>query len=172
MSLFIVTMIIRFLLPKWKLQFSSVVQSCPPLCEPMDPSTLGFPVQHQLPELAQTYVHLVGNAIQPSHPLSSPSPLAPNPSSIRVFSNGSNLRMRWLKYGSFSFNISPSNEHPGLIPFRMDWLDLFARYSQESSTTPQSKSTNSSALSFPKNPTLTSIHDYWKNHSFDLTDVC
>ena len=140
--------------------------------QPHESQHTRHPCPSPTPRVYSTSCPLVGEAIQPSHPLSSPSPLAPNPSSIRVFSNGSNLRMRWPKYGSFSFNISPSNEHPGLIPFRMDWLDLFARYSQESSTTPQSKSTNSSALSFLKNPTLTSIHDYWKNHSFDKTDLC
>ena len=81
---------------------------------------------HQLPDFTQTYVHWVGDAIQPSHPLPSPSPPALNLSSIRVFSNESALRIRWPKYWSFSFNISPSNEYPGLISFRMDWLDLLA----------------------------------------------
>ena len=85
--------------------------------------------------------------------------------SIRDFTNESALRIRWPKYWSFSFNISPSNEHPGLIPFRMDWLDLLAV--QESSPTPQFKSINSLVLSFLYSPTLTSIHDYWKNHSLD-----
>ena len=85
--------------------------------------------------------------------------------SIRVFSNESGLRIRWPTYWSFSFNISPTNEHSGLISFRMDWLDLLAV--QLSSPTPQFKSTNSSVLSFLYNPTLTSIHDYWKNHSLD-----
>ena len=105
-------------------QFSSVAQSCPTLCNPMNCSTPGLPVNHQLPEFTQTHIHRVGDAIQPSHPLSSPSPPAPNPSSLRIFSNESTLRMRWPKYWSFSFNISPSNEHPGLISFKMDWLDL------------------------------------------------
>ena len=85
-----------------------------------------LPVHHQLPEFIQTQVHPVGDAIQPSYPLSSPSPPAPNPSSIRVFSNESTLCMRWPKYWSFSFSISPSNEHPGLISLRMDRLDLLA----------------------------------------------
>ena len=75
---------------------------------------------HQLPELTQTHVHWVGDAIQPSHPLLSPSPPAPNPSSIRVFSNESTLHMRWPKYWSFSFSISPSDEHPGLG--RLNWI--------------------------------------------------
>ena len=88
--------------------------------------------------------------------------------SIRVFSNESALRIRWPKYWSFSFSISPSKEHPGLISFRMDWLDLLAvQGTLESSPTPQFKSINSSALSFLHNPTLTSIHDHWKNHSLD-----
>ena len=92
----------------------------------MNHSTPGLPVHHQLPEFTHTHVHRVGDAIQPSHPLSSPSPPAPNPSHIRVFSNESTLHMRWPKYWSFSFSISPSNEHPGLISFRMDWMDLLA----------------------------------------------
>ena len=105
-------------------QFSSVAQSCPTLCDSMNYSTPGLPVHHQLPEFTQTYVHRVGEAIQPSHPLSSPSPPAPNPSQHRVFPNESTLCMRWPKYWSFSFSIIPSKEHPGVISFRMDWLDL------------------------------------------------
>ena len=90
------------------------------------------------------------------------------------FSNESTLRMRWPKYWSFSFSIIPSKEIPGPISFRMDWLDLLAvpRDSQESSPTPQFKSINSSALSFLHSPTLTSIHDHWKNCSFDWMDLC
>ena len=91
----------------------------------MNCSTAGLPVHHQLPEFTQTHVHRVGDAISPSHPLFSPSTPAPIPPSIRVFSSESNLWMRWPNYWSFSFSISLSNEHPGLI-FRMDWLDLFA----------------------------------------------
>ena len=93
---------------------------------PMNLSTPGLPVHHHLPEFNQTHVHQVSDAIQPSHPLSSPFPPAPNPASIKVFSNESTLPMRWPKYWSFSFNISPSNEHPELISFRMDWMDLLA----------------------------------------------
>ena len=96
---------------------SSVSQSCPTLCEPMDCSMPGFPVHHQLLELAQTHVHQVGDAIQPSHPLSSPSPPAFNLSQNRVFSNESALCIRWPKHWSFSFYISPSNEYLGLISF-------------------------------------------------------
>ena len=101
-------------------QFSSVSQSCPILPDPMDCSTPGFPVLHQLPELTQTLVHQVGDAIQPSHPLSSPLLLPSIFPNIRVFSNKSALHIRWPKYWSFSFSISPFNEHPGLISFRMD----------------------------------------------------
>ena len=92
----------------------------------MNCSTPGLPVHHQPPEFTQTHVHRVSDSIQPSHPLLSPSSPAPNPSSIRVFSNESTLRMRWPKYWSFSFSISPSNKHPGLVSLRTDWLDLFA----------------------------------------------
>ena len=98
-------------------------QSCPTLCDPMNRSMPGLPVHHQLPEFAQTRVHQVSDVVQPSHPQSSPSSPAPPPS-IRVFSNESTLRMRWPKYRSFSFSITPSKEHPRLISFRMDWLDL------------------------------------------------
>ena len=104
-------------------QFSSVTQSCLTLCNPMNCSTPGLPVHHQLPECTQTYVHWVGDAIQPSHP----HPLLLLPTifpSIRVFSNESVLCISWTKYWSFSLSISPSNEHPGLISFRMDWLDI------------------------------------------------
>ena len=82
----------------------------------------GLPIHHQLPEFTQTHVHRVSDAIQPSHPLSSPFPPAPIPLNIRVFSNESALCMRWPKYWSFSFSISPSSEHPGLISFRVDRL--------------------------------------------------
>ena len=107
-------------IPDIMLQFSSV-QS---LCNPMNRSMPGLPVHHHLLEFTQIHVHRVRDAIQPSHPRSSPSPPAPNPPSIRVFSNESTLGMRWPKYWSFSFSIIPSKEIPGLISFRMDWLDL------------------------------------------------
>ena len=104
-------------------QFSSV-QLCSTLCNPVNCSIPGLPVHHQLPEFTQTHVHWVGDAIQPCHP-----PLSPSPSiflNIRVFLNESVLCMMWPKYWSFSFNISPTSEHPGLISFRIDWLDLLA----------------------------------------------
>ena len=107
-------------------QFSSVTHSCLTLCDPMNCSTPGLPVHHQFLEFTQTHVHRVDDAMHPSHLLLSPSPPSPNSARIRVFCNESTLRMRWPKYWSFSFNISPSKEHPELISFRMDWLDLLA----------------------------------------------
>ena len=101
-------------------------QSCPTLCNPMNGSMPGLPVHHQLPEFTQTHIHRVSDAIQPSHPLSTLLLLPPIPPSIRVFSNESTLCTRWPKYWSFSFSIIPSKEIPGLISFRMDWLDLLA----------------------------------------------
>ena len=106
-------------------QFSSVTQSCPTLCYPMNRSTPGVTVHLQLPESTQTHVHWVGDVIQPAHPLSSSSPPAPNPSQHQSLFQWVNLCMRWPKYWSFSFSIIPSKEIPGLI-FRMDWLDLLA----------------------------------------------
>ena len=105
---------------------SSVIQSCPTLCDSMDCSTPGLPVHHQLPEFTQTHVHQVSDAIQLSHPLLSASPPAFNLSSSKVFSNESVLRIRWPKYWCFSFRISPSNEYSGLISFGMEWLNLLA----------------------------------------------
>ena len=104
----------------------SVAQSCLTLYDPIDCCTPRFPVLHHLLELAQTHLHRVGDAIQSSHPMSSPSPPALNLSQHQGFSNESALRIRWPKYWSFSFSGSPSNEYSGLIAFRMDWLDLLA----------------------------------------------
>ena len=114
----------------WKLtfssvQFSSVTQSCPTLCDPMNCSTPGLPVHHQLPEFKLMSIE----AVMPSSHLILCHPLLllpPIPPSIRLFSNESTLLMKWPKYWSFSFSISPSIEHPGLISFRMDWLYLLA----------------------------------------------
>ena len=109
----------------------------------MNHGTPGLPVHHQLLESTQTSVHWVGDAIQPSHPLSSPSPPTLNQKDLRVFSNESVLRMRWPKYWSFSFNIIPSNEHPGLISFRIDWLDLLTvQWTLKSLLQPHSSNTS------------------------------
>ena len=150
-------------------QFCSVTQSCLTIYVPMDCSMPGLPVHHQLLELAQTHVHWIGDAIQPSHSLSC---LLLPPSiflSIRVFSKESVPHNRWPEDWSFSFSNSPSNEYSGLISFRRDWFDLLAspRDSQVSFPTPQFKSINSLVLSFLYSQTLTSIHDYWKNHLSD-----
>ena len=110
----------------WSVQFSSVAQSCLTLCDPTDCSTPGLPVHHQFLEIAQTHVL---ESVMPSNHLIFCHPLLLPPSiflSIRVFSNESVLCIRWPKYWNFSSNISPSNEHLGLISFRMDWLDLLA----------------------------------------------
>ena len=134
----------------------------------MNCSKPGLLVHHQLLEPTQTHVI---ELVMPSNHLILCHPLLLLPSifpSIRVFSSESALRIRWPKYWSFSFIISPSNEHPGLISFRMDWLELLAvQGTLESSPTLQFKSINSSALSFLYSPTLTCIHDQWKNHSLD-----
>ena len=108
------------------IQFSSVSQSCPTLCNPMNRSTPGLPVHHQLLEFTQTHVYWVSDAIQPSHPLLSPSSSAFNLSQHQGLFKWVSSSHQWPKYWSFSFNISPYNEHPGLISFRMDWLDLLA----------------------------------------------
>ena len=149
-------------------QFSSVAQSCPTLCNPMNCSMPGLPVHHQLPEFTQTHVHQVSDAIQPSHPLLSPFLPAPNPSSIRVFSNESTLPMRWPSTGVSALASFLQKNTQGWFPSEWTgWISCSPRDSQESSPTPQFKSINSLALSFLYSPTLTSIHDHWKNHSLD-----
>ena len=155
-------------------QFSLVAQSCPILCDPMNCSIPGLPVSHQLPEFIQTHVHRVGDAIHPSHPLSSPFPPAPIPPSIRVFSNESTLHMRWPKYWSFSFSIIPSKEHPGLISFRMDWLDLLAVQGILKSLL-QHHSSKASILRCSAFFTVQLSHPYMttgKNHSLDQMGLC
>ena len=147
---------------KDSVQFSSVAQSCLTPCHHMDCSMPDFPVHHQLSELAQTHVHRVGDAIQPS-PLSSPLIFA----SIRVFSNESVLHNRWPKYWSLSFTITLSNEYSGLISFRMNSLGLLAVQGTLKSLlqhTVQKHQFFGTQLSF--GPTLTSITPV-KNHSFD-----
>ena len=147
-------------------QFSSVVQSCPTLYDPMNCSTPGLPVHHRLPEFTQTHAHC--DAIQPSHPQSSPSPPTFNLSQHQGLFKWV-LCIRWPKYWSFSFNINPTNEHPWLISFRMYWLDLLAVQGTLKSLL-QHHSSKASVLwrsVFFIVPTLTSIHDHWKNCTLD-----
>ena len=127
---------------EFSVQFGSVAQSCPTLCDPMNRSTPGLPVHRQFQSPSKP---MSIESVMPSNNLVFCRPLLLLPSifpSIRVFSNESALLSRWPKYWSFSSNISPSNEHPGQISFRMDWLDLLnnSRDSQESSPTPRFKS--------------------------------
>ena len=148
---------------------SSVAQSCPTLCDPMNRSRPGLPVHHQLPEFAQTYVHRVGDAIQPSHPLLSPSPPALNLSQHQGLFQWVSSSHQVAKVLEFQL------QHQSFQwIFRTDFLwdglvgsPCSPRDSQESSPTPQFKSISSSVLSLPYSPTLTSIHDHWKNHSLD-----
>ena len=137
--------------------------------------------QHARPPCPSQTPRVYSNSCPSSHVMPSshlilccPLLLLPSiPPRIRVFSIESTLRMRWPKYWNLSFTFSPSNEHPGLISFRMDWLDLLAvQGTQESSSTPHFKSINFSALSFLHSSTLISIHDHWKNHSLDQMDLC
>ena len=145
-----------------RVQFSSVAQSYPTLCKPMKrsmPGLLSITNFWSLPKLMPIQLVMPCNHLILCRPLLLPPWIFP---SIRVFSNKSALHIRWPKYWSFSFNISPSNEYPGLISFRMNWLDLLAvqEDSQESSPRPQFKSINSLALSILYSSSLTSINDY------------
>ena len=155
-------------------QFSSVAKSRLTLCDPMDCSMPAFPVHHPLLEPAQTHFQWVHDSTQPTDSLSPPSPPAFSLSQHQGLSSESTLHMRWPKYWSFSFSISPSNEYSGLISFRMDWLDVLVVQGTLKSLLQHhsSKASILVALSFPYGPTLTSIHDHWKNHSFDQMDVC
>ena len=150
-------------------QFSSVTQSCLTLCNPMNCSTPGLPVHHQLLEFTQTHVHQVGDAIQLSHPLSFPPPTAPNPSqnqSLFQWVNSSHEVAKVLEFQlqHQSFQWTPRTD---LLQDGLVGSPCSPRDSQESSPTPQFKSIDSSALSFLHSPTLTSTHDHWKNHSLN-----
>ena len=136
---------------------------------PMDCSTPGFPVLHYLPELTQTHVHCVGDAIQPSHLLSYPSPPSLDLSRHQGIFQWISSSHQMAKLWSFSFSISPSNEYSGLISFRIDWFDpCYARDSQESSPAPQFESISSSVLSLLYGPSLTSTCDYWKTIALNI----
>ena len=151
------------------IQFSSVTQSCLTLCDPMNRTIPGLPVHHHLLEFTQTHVHWVGDAIQPSHPLLSPSPPAPNASqhqSLFQWVNSSHEVAKVLEFQlqNHSFQRTP---RANLLQNGLVGPPCSPRDSQESSPTPQFKSINSSVLSFLHSPTLASIHDHRKNHSLD-----
>ena len=150
-------------------QFSSVIQSCLTLCDPMNCSMPGLPVHHQLPEFTQTHLHRVSDDIQPSHTLSSPSPPAPNPSqhqSLFQWVNSSHEVAKVLEF-QLSHHSFQTNPRAHLLQNGLVGSPCSPRDSQESSPTPQFKSISSLALSLLHNPTLTSTHDHWKNHSLD-----
>ena len=151
------------------IQFSSVAQSCPTLCDPMNHSMPGLPVHHQLPEFTHTHVHRVSDAIQPSHPLLSPSPPAPNPSQPQSLFQGVNSLHEVAKVLEFQLqhHSLQRNTRADLLQNGLVGTPYSPRDSQESSPTPQFKSINSSVLSLLHSPTLTSIHDHRKNHSLD-----
>ena len=150
-------------------QFSSVSQSCLTLCDPMNRSMPGLPVHHQLPEFTQTHVHRFGDTIQPSHPLSSLSPPAPNPSQHQSLFQCVNSSHEVAKVLEFQLQHHSFQRNPraDLLQNGLVGSPCSPRDSQESSPTPQFKSINSSALSFLHSPTLTSIRDHRKNHSLD-----
>ena len=154
--------------------FSSVAQSCPTLCNPMNYSTPGLPVHHHLPEFTQTHVHRVHDTIQPSHPLSSPSPPAPNPSQHQSLFQWINSSHEVAKVLEFQLQCRSLQRNPraDLLQNGLVGSPCSPRDSLGSSPTLQFKSINSLALSFLYGPTLTSIHDYWKNHSFNKRDLC
>ena len=150
-------------------QFSPVAQSCLTLCDPMNRGTPGLPVHHQLLEFTQTHIHQVSDAIRPSHPLSSPSPPASNPSQNQGLFQWVNSSHDMAKVLEFQLQHQSFQRTPraDLLQNGLAGSPCSPRDSQESSPTPQFKSINSSALSLLHSPTLTSIHDHWKNHSLD-----
>ena len=155
-------------------QFSSVTQSCPTLCDPMNRNTPGLPVHHQLPEFTQTHVHQVSDAIQPSHPLSSPSPPAPNPSQHQGLFQWVNSLHEVAKVLEFqlqhhSFQRTPRTDrlYNGLVG-----SPCSPRDTQGSSPAPEFKSINSLCLSLLYGPTFTLIHYSWRKYSFDYTGTC
>ena len=154
-------------------QFSSV-QLCPRLCDPMNRSTSGLPVHHQLPEFTQTHIHRISDAIQSSYSLSSPSP----PAHQSLPASGSFPMSQLFAWGGQSIGVSAS---ASVLPMNIQdwsplgwtgWISLQCKRLTESSPAPQLKSINSSVLSFLHSPTLTSIHDHWENYSLDETDLC
>ena len=153
--------------------FRSVAQWCPTICDPMDCSTPGFPDHHQLLKLTQSHVHWVSDDIQPSHPLSSPSPPTFNLSQHQGLFKWVSFshQVKTSKYWSFSFSISPSNEYLGLISFRIDWFDLLTVQGILKSPL-QHYSSKASVLLHPAFFMVQLSHDCWKNHSFEYVDLC
>ena len=153
----------------YTVQFSSVAQSCPTLCDPMNRSTPRLPVHHKLPEFTQTHDHRVSDAIQPSHPLESPSPPAPNPSQHQSLFQWVSSSHKVAKVLEFQLQHHSLQRKPraDLLQNGLVGSPCSPKDSQETSPTPQSKSINSLVLSLLHSPTLTSIHDYGKNHSLD-----
>ena len=150
-------------------QYILVTQSCLTLCDPMNHSIPGLPAHHQLPEITQTHLHRVNDGIQPSHPQSSPSPPALNPSQHQSLFQWVNTSHEVVKVLEFQFQHHSLQRNPraDLLQNGLVGSPCSPRDSQESSPTPQFKSINSSGLSFLHSPTLTSIHDHRKNHSLD-----
>ena len=132
-------------------------------------ASLSITNSQNLPKLMSIALVMPSNHLMLCHPILLPPSVFP---SIRVFSNESVIHIRWPKYWSFSFHIRPSNEYSGLISFRIDWSPCSLRDSQESSPAPHFKSINSLALHLLYVPTVTSVHDYWKNSIFDYMDLC
>ena len=158
-----------FSITNYSVQFSSVAQLCSTLFNPMSHSTPGLPVHYQLPEFTQTHVYRVGDAIHPSHPLSSPSLPTLNPSQLQSPFQWVNWSHEVAKVLEFQLSHQSFQRNPraDLLQNGLVGSPCSPRDSQESSPTPQFKCINSSALSLLHSPTLTSIHDYWKNHSLD-----
>ena len=138
---------------------------------PIDLCRPGLPVPHHLLEFAQVRIHWISDTIQSSHPLLPPSPTAFFPS-IRVFSNESVAQVRWSKFWSFSFSISPSNEYSELLSFRIDWFDLLAVQGTLKSLLQHHSWKTSVLWRSTYGPALTFMHDYWKDHSLDYMDIC
>ena len=157
----------------YSVQFSSVTQSCPTLYNPMDCSTPGLSVYHQLLEFTQTHVHRVSDAIQPSHPLLSPSPPAPNPSQHQSFPMSQLFTSGGQSIGvSASASVLPMNIQDRFPLGWTGWISLQSKGLSRVFSNATVQKHHSSVLSFLYSPTLTSIHDYWKNHGFDYTDIC
>ena len=162
----------HFLAPSIITDCCSIAQSCPTLCNPtiaVCQASLSFTISQSLLKLMSVELVMPSSHLILWHPLLLLPSMFPN---IRIFSKGSALCIRWPKYWSLSFSISPSSEYSGLIFFRIDWSDLLAvQWTLKSLLQHQLESISSSAFSLLYDSTFTSAHEYWKNHSFDYTDL-